>query len=38
MGIGHKIDRVHVGVVTIPRPHHRPGFHSQRTLFSRSTS
>jgi osmotically inducible protein OsmC len=35
MGIGHEIDRACVGVVTTSSPH-RPGFHSQRNLFSRS--
>ena len=37
MGIGHEIDRVRVGVVPTSSPH-RPGFHSRRNLFSRSTS
>ena len=37
MGIGHDIDRIRIGVVTTSSAH-RPGFHSQRNLFNRSTS
>jgi hypothetical protein len=36
LGIGHKIDRAHRSRHNL-KPHY-PGFHSQRNLFSRSTS